>query len=131
MKVLILGADGFIGRHIAFGLRAEGAEVIACARRPEALREMGFEVLAADLSDPATHEPGFWRAALAGGVHLVNCAGLLTGSDEAFEAVVEGAGTLSESVAGLRELLGQFKIAKEQPGGKQELRALPPASRRG
>jgi methyl-accepting chemotaxis protein len=50
---------------------------------------------------------------------------------EAFEAVVEGAGTLSESVAGLRELLGQFKIAKEQPGGKQELRALPPASRRG
>lgn len=87
MKVLILGADGFIGRHIAFGLRAEGAEVIACARRSEALREMGFEVLPADLSDPATHEPGFWRAVLAGGVHLVNCAGLLTGSDEVFEAV--------------------------------------------
>lgn len=33
-RVLILGADGFIGRHIAFALRREGWEVLASAKRP-------------------------------------------------------------------------------------------------
>ncbi|WP_345790967.1 NAD-dependent epimerase/dehydratase family protein [Gymnodinialimonas phycosphaerae] len=28
-EVLVLGADGFIGRHIAFHLRAEGWDVLA------------------------------------------------------------------------------------------------------
>lgn len=87
MKALILGADGFIGRQIAFDLRANGWDVIACARRTDRLAAMGFEVLQADLHDPATHQPAFWRAALAGGVHLINAAGLLTGDEAAFEAV--------------------------------------------
>ena len=46
--VLILGADGFIGRHLAFGLRAAGWKVIACARRTARLERMGFDVLEAD-----------------------------------------------------------------------------------
>ncbi|MBD3788033.1 MAG: NAD(P)H-binding protein, partial [Sphingomonadales bacterium] len=87
MKVLILGADGFIGRHLAFGLRAAGAEVIAAARAPGRLAAMGFRVLAADLGDPATQDRAFWAPHLAGGVHVVNCAGLLTGSEAAFRAV--------------------------------------------
>lgn len=87
MKILLLGADGFIGRHLAFGLRAAGAEVIASARAPARLAAMGFEVLAADLTDPATHAAAFWAPHLAGGVHVVNCAGLLTGSEAAFRAV--------------------------------------------
>ena len=91
MRVLVLGADGFIGRHIAFRLRAEGHAVLASARRTGPLARMGFEVLCADLTDPATHDPAFWRGALAGGVHLVNAAGLLTGSEAAFAAVHEAA----------------------------------------
>jgi uncharacterized protein YbjT (DUF2867 family) len=87
MRVLVLGADGFIGRHIAFHLRAAGHEVIAQARRPSRLAAMGFAVLQADLCDPQTHDPAFWTASLAGGAHLVNAAGLLTGTDAAFEAV--------------------------------------------
>jgi uncharacterized protein YbjT (DUF2867 family) len=86
-RVLVLGADGFIGRHIAFHLRAAGHHVIAAARRPERLAAMGFETLRADLTDPATHDPAFWRPALAGGAGLINAAGLLTGSAAAFEAV--------------------------------------------
>lgn len=87
MKVLILGADGFIGRHIAFALRQAGHEVLASARRVRALDQMGFRTLAADLTNPATHDPGFWRPHLAGGVALVNAAGILTGTGAAFQAI--------------------------------------------
>ncbi|WP_284163536.1 SDR family oxidoreductase [Frigidibacter sp. SD6-1] len=87
MQVLLLGADGFIGRHIAFALRQAGHEVIASARRTDRLAAMGFKTVAADLSDPATHDPAFWRRHLQGGVHLVNAAGLLTGNARVFEAV--------------------------------------------
>ncbi|WP_417808421.1 SDR family oxidoreductase [Thioclava sp.] len=87
MKVLLLGADGFIGRHVAFFLRGQGVEVIACARCVSRLEQMGFATLRADLGDPQTHDPAFWRSRLAGGVHVVNCAGLLTGPETAFRTV--------------------------------------------
>ncbi len=85
-RVLVLGADGFIGRHIAFELRARGWEVLACARRVGRLKAMGFQVLQADLTQPETHAPEFWQAHLAGRA-LVNAAGLLTGSASAMQAV--------------------------------------------
>ena len=85
--VVILGADGFIGRHMAFGLRARGWHVIASARRTRRLRAMGFETLQTDLSDPATADPAFWRAHLAKADHLINAAGLLTADDTTFQAV--------------------------------------------
>ncbi|MCY1127039.1 SDR family oxidoreductase [Frigidibacter sp. RF13] len=87
MKVLLLGADGFIGRHIAFAFRAAGHEVVASARRPDRLAAVGFATVAADLTDPVTHDPAFWRPHLRGEVHMINAAGLLTGSAHAFEAV--------------------------------------------
>ena len=59
MRVLVLGADGFIGRHIAFQARDLGHEVLAQARRPSALAAMGFQTLKADLTAPATHDPAF------------------------------------------------------------------------
>ena len=58
-QVLILGADGFIGRHLAFGLRAKGWSVTAQARNPARLAVMGFATLRADLTNPATHSPAF------------------------------------------------------------------------
>ncbi len=87
MKVLLLGADGFIGRHIAFHLRAEGVQVLAQARNPARLARMGFATLRADLTDPATHTPAFWAPHLGDGTHIINAAGLLTGTARAFEAV--------------------------------------------
>ncbi len=86
-RVLILGADGFIGRHLAFHLRAAGWQVTAQARRPERLMSMGFSTLPADLADPATHAPAFWAPHLTEGCALVNAAGLLTGTEAAFAAV--------------------------------------------
>ncbi|WP_127557740.1 DoxX-like family protein [Nioella ostreopsis] len=86
-KILLLGADGFIGRHIAFHLRAEGWTVLASARRVRALDQMGFETIAADLSRPETHDPAFWAPHLKGCQYVVNAAGLLTGSEDAFQGV--------------------------------------------
>jgi len=86
-RVLVLGADGFIGRHLAFGLRAAGWQVTAQARRVERLAEMGFATLQADLTDTATHAPAFWAKALPPGAALVNAAGLLTGTEAQFAAV--------------------------------------------
>lgn len=86
-QVLILGADGFIGRHLAFGLRANGWTVIAQARNPGRLAAMGFQILRADLTDPATHSSAFWSPHLPEGAALINAAGLLTGTDAAFRAV--------------------------------------------
>lgn len=86
-KVLVLGADGFIGRHIAFALRAAGWDVTAQARRTGRLQAMGFHTLEADLANPACHEPAFWQPHLPSGAALVNAAGLLTGSETDFAAV--------------------------------------------
>lgn len=86
MRVLVLGADGFIGRHLVFHLVSKGIEVLAQARRPSHLASMGFQTLHADLTDPATHDPAFWEPHLQG-THLINCAGLLTGSESTFRAV--------------------------------------------
>lgn len=63
MRVLVTGADGFIGRHIAFHLRQSGIAVLAQARRPERLARMGFQTLGADLTDAAT---GLWLIHLTG-----------------------------------------------------------------
>ncbi|MBL4627454.1 MAG: NAD-dependent epimerase/dehydratase family protein [Roseicyclus sp.] len=85
-KVLVLGADGFIGRHIIFHLRAAGWDVVASARRTSRLAHMGFQTFTADLADPKTHTPAFWEGATTGR-HIVNAAGLLTASDSQFEGV--------------------------------------------
>ncbi len=85
--VLILGADGFIGRHLAFGLRSAGWQVRAHARNPNRLAQMGFETLALDLTSAAARDPAFWSETLNGVSHVVNAAGVLNGSDELFERV--------------------------------------------
>lgn len=89
--VLILGADGFIGRHLAFGLRTAGWQVIASARRVRRLNAMGFDTLQADLNDPVCSTPTFWQPHVRGVTHLINAAGVLSASEQVFRAVHEDA----------------------------------------
>jgi len=84
-EILLLGAAGFIGQHIAIALREAGHTVLASARNTSRLEAMGFQTLEADLTNPQTHSPGFWQPHLKTCTHVINCAGLLTGSDAAFQ----------------------------------------------
>lgn len=85
--VLVLGADGFIGRHLAFGLREAGWTVLACARRTSRLKRMGFKTLEVDLTAPDAHDPAFWRGHLSSVSHVVNSAGVLDASPRVYTAV--------------------------------------------
>lgn len=85
--ILLLGAAGFIGQHVAIALRDAGHTVIASARNTTRLTAMGFQTLKADLTDPQVHSADFWCPHVANCTHVINCAGLLTGTDTAFHAV--------------------------------------------
>jgi uncharacterized protein YbjT (DUF2867 family) len=116
VKVLLTGADGFIGRHIAFHLRNSGVAVLCLARNPTRMAAMGFATLRADLTDPATHDPGFWTPYLAPGTHLIHAAGLLTGSEAAFRAVHRTAPRAALSaLQGEALLISAVGIANETP----------------
>ncbi|WP_338549275.1 DoxX-like family protein [Roseovarius phycicola] len=86
-KVLVLGADGFIGRHLAFGLRDAGWDVLASARHPERLARMGFNTLKADLTSAEAQTQDYWSRKLEDVTHVVNAAGVLHASDATYKAV--------------------------------------------
>lgn len=86
-RALLLGADGFIGRQIAYTLRQLGWEVTCAARRTARLAAMGFETFQLDLESPEAAREDTWAEPLADMDALINCAGLLTGSDARFDAV--------------------------------------------
>ena len=87
IRTILLGADGFIGRHLAYGLRDLGHSVVCVARNPGALGAMGFEIIAAEFTAPHAQTTEFWQKHRSTADHLVNCAGLLNGTDAAFQAV--------------------------------------------
>jgi uncharacterized protein YbjT (DUF2867 family) len=74
MRILLVGAGGFIGRHLHAALRAAGHSVLATARHPEA--DAGGDWLALDLAELARDPRSFvWPD----GIELViNAAGLFS-----------------------------------------------------
>lgn len=93
-RILIVGGAGFIGRHVAGRLRAEGHKVVAASRA---------EV------DLARDDETRLRAALAGVEAVVNCAGLVHDSgDYTMQAVhAEGAKRLFDAcvAAGVKRFI--------------------------
>lgn len=79
MRVLVLGANGFIGSAVTAALLRAGLQVTAAVRDPEKLarRFPGLDATAVDLLDPAVHRPDHWRNALDGVDGVVNVAGVL------------------------------------------------------
>jgi nucleoside-diphosphate-sugar epimerase len=73
VKVLITGAAGYLGEHVAVALRDRGHTVTALVRRPEQVEQLNrfnFRLVPGDLERPET-----WRAALEGQDAVVTTAG--------------------------------------------------------
>ena len=54
MRILVIGASGFVGRHLAQGLLAEGYAVRCLARKPEKIKDLaaiGYEIVQGDILD--------------------------------------------------------------------------------
>lgn len=74
MNILLCGARGFIGRHIAQALRAQGHQVIA-GQSAHGTHESARDVCAMDFSIDLT--PQHWLPRLSGVDTVVNAVGLL------------------------------------------------------
>ncbi|SEH95924.1 SDR family oxidoreductase [Pseudomonas asplenii] len=116
MKVLLVGATGFVGRHLLAALVANGHEVIATSRRRHSrdLSEVEWQVLDLDLlaSDPQ-------HFVMPQGVDLlINAAGLLSVDPQALRRTQDrGTRALFDLAAqrGLRVLHISALGAGEQP----------------
>lgn len=81
MKILVLGAGGFIGRHIVAELLAAGHNVVGVARSTKALSAAFPQATFIALDLAKTVNPEDWSIHLSDADVVVNAAGLLRGPD--------------------------------------------------
>lgn len=76
MVVLLTGATGFIGRHLAAALRVAGHRVRCAVRNPDRAKYLlpGCEVIAVDFARADTAEQ--WREAIRGVDAVINAVGI-------------------------------------------------------
>jgi uncharacterized protein YbjT (DUF2867 family) len=81
LRILVVGAAGFIGRHILAELVAAGHHVTGAVRHPSRLKQAfpSVKFVARDLARDL--DASAWRGRLAGVDAVVNTAGLLRGPD--------------------------------------------------
>ncbi len=120
-RVLVLGANGFIGSHVAAALAAAGWTVRAGARRPveAARRAPQYEWVVADFR--ALGEPAAWTPLLEGVDAVVNCVGVLQdgGGDDTRAAHVTGPGALIAAceAAGVTRLVHLSAVGADDAAG--------------
>ena len=81
MRVMVLGAAGFIGRHIVSDLLSAGYEVVAVVRSVGNLRSVFPQATVVSLDLATAVHPRDWRPHLVGIDVVINAAGRLRGRD--------------------------------------------------
>jgi uncharacterized protein YbjT (DUF2867 family) len=77
MKILLTGANGFIGRYLVAGLLAAGHEVIPAVRRPAESDRLLPAPRSIKIDLNRDTKPSDWLPRLAGIDAVINCAGVL------------------------------------------------------
>ena len=77
MKVLLTGANGFVGRHLMTALTNAGHSVTAAVRNPKAFRRQWPSVQTVYCDFMKDRDKQDWIGRLAGVDAVVNCAGVL------------------------------------------------------
>lgn len=77
MKILITGATGFIGFHLARQLASDGHDIIACARRADEWREKlpAWHWISADFAHDT--DPNIWLSRLHHVDMVINAVGII------------------------------------------------------
>lgn len=120
-RVLVLGANGFIGSHLAAALSCNGWSVRAGARRPAqaARRAPAFEWIEADFAKLT--RPEAWAPLLDGVDAVVNCVGVLQdgAGDSTALAHVEGPRALVRAceAVGVRRLIHLSAVGADEAAG--------------
>lgn len=121
MRILVTGANGFIGRHITAALLGAGHDVVAAVRAVAEVRRIFPEVTAIAADMNADTGPEAWVPRLAGVDAVVNCAGILQGSrGQSIEAVhYLGPKALFDACArcGLRRVIQISAISADDAAG--------------
>lgn len=81
MRILVLGAGGFVGRHLLTELLARGHEPVGVVRRAAGLAEAFPGVLFLERDLARVRDPADWAEALQGVEAVVNAAGVLQGPE--------------------------------------------------
>jgi uncharacterized protein YbjT (DUF2867 family) len=77
MRILIIGATGFIGRHVCARLASDGHAITAAVRTPAAALRRFPDIHAVRVELNRMGTIGDWLPLLAGVDAVVNCAGIL------------------------------------------------------
>jgi uncharacterized protein YbjT (DUF2867 family) len=135
MRVMVVGASGFIGRRVAGALLTAGHEIVAAVRRVDEIQRIfpGVAVVRCDLSADTT--PDVWLPRIKGCDAVVNLAGVLQ-DKAAREIHVEAPKALYEAchAAGIRRVVHvsavsadaevQTEYAATKIAGEQVLKSI-------
>ena len=106
MVVLLTGASGFIGSHLAKALAAAGHRVICAVRNPGSRHDPRFGYIAADFT--RDFDSSAWLPRLAGVDVIINAVGIIRETaQQSFDAIhVRGPVALFQAAAHRKLKLG-------------------------
>lgn len=124
VRILVTGANGFIGAHIVAALLRDGHHVVGGVRQPDRFTRRFPSAEAIQTDFRYLRDPAQWAEPLTAVDAVVNCAGVLSGPD--LEAVhVDGAKALFDGavLAGVGKLIHISAISADPEAGTDYARS--------